>query len=100
MVNKTTRIYAFFDDILKTMNHNELERSQTSDTEIITVVLIAAQYIHRKRIETVFSDRAKYMPKKIHKVTENGFLIKLIIFIWTYTFDKLFRACLKIELEK
>lgn len=46
--------------------------------------------IHRKRIETVFSDIAKYMPKKIHAVTKNGFLIKLIMFIWAYTFDKLY----------
>jgi len=46
--------------------------------------------IQRKRIETAFSDTAKYMPKKIHAVTENGFLIKLIMFIWAYTFDKLY----------
>lgn len=47
--------------------------------------------IRRKRIETVFSDIAKYMPKKIHAVTEIGFLIKLIMFIWAYTFDKLYK---------
>jgi hypothetical protein len=47
--------------------------------------------IHRKSIETVFSDIAKYMPKKIHAVTQNGFLIKLIMFIWAYTFDKLYK---------
>lgn len=47
--------------------------------------------IHRKRIETVFSDIAKYMPKNIHAVTENGFLIKIIMFIWAYTFDKVFK---------
>jgi hypothetical protein len=44
----------------------------------------------RKRIETAFSDITKNMPKKIHAVTENGFLIKLIAFIWAYTFDKLY----------
>jgi hypothetical protein len=47
--------------------------------------------IQRKRIETAFSDIAKYMPKKIHAVTEKGFLIKLIMFIWAYTFDKLYK---------
>ena len=47
--------------------------------------------IHRKRIETAFSDIAKYMPKKIHAVTQTGFLIKLIMFIWAYTFDKLYK---------
>jgi hypothetical protein len=47
--------------------------------------------IHRKRIETAFSDIAKYLPKKIHAVTEIGFLIKIIMFIWAYTFDKLYK---------
>ncbi|KAA6318140.1 hypothetical protein EZS27_031809 [termite gut metagenome] len=37
--------------------------------------------IKRKRIEVSFSDIAKYLPKTIHAVTENGFLIKLIAFI-------------------
>jgi len=46
----------------------------------------------RKRIETVFSDIAKYFPKTIHAVTANGFLIKLMAFIWAYTFDKLYVA--------
>jgi hypothetical protein len=44
----------------------------------------------RKRIETVFSDIAKLMPKSIHAVTAEGFLIKLIAFIWAYTFDKIY----------
>lgn len=44
----------------------------------------------RKRVETAFSDINKYMPKKIHAVTDNGFLIKLIAFIWAYTFDKVY----------
>ncbi|WP_163318764.1 IS982 family transposase [Dysgonomonas sp. 520] len=47
--------------------------------------------IGRKRVETAFSDIAKYMPKKIHAVTDTGFLIKLIAFIWAYTFDKLYK---------
>jgi len=46
----------------------------------------------RKRIETAFSDINKYFPKTIHAVTANGFLIKLIAFIWAYTFDKLYIA--------
>jgi hypothetical protein len=48
--------------------------------------------IARKRIETAFSDIAKYFPKTIHAVTANGFLIKIIAFIWAYTFDKLYVA--------
>jgi hypothetical protein len=46
--------------------------------------------IGRKRVETAFSNIAKYMPKRIHAVTDKGFLIKLIMFIWAYTFDKLY----------
>jgi hypothetical protein len=30
------------------------------------------------------------MPKKIHAVTDEGFLIKIIAFIWAYTWDKLY----------
>jgi hypothetical protein len=47
--------------------------------------------IGRKQVETAFSDIAKYLPKKIHAVTKSGFLIKLIMFIWVYTFDKLYK---------
>jgi hypothetical protein len=46
--------------------------------------------VGRKRVETAFSDMAKLMPKKIHAVTQIGFLIKLIAFIWAYTFDKIY----------
>ena len=42
----------------------------------------------RKKVETSFSDIAKYFPKNIHAVTDKGFLIKLIAFIFGYTIDK------------
>lgn len=45
----------------------------------------------RKQVETAFSDIAGYMPKKIHAVTDKGFLIKIIAFIWAYTFDNLYQ---------
>jgi hypothetical protein len=45
--------------------------------------------VRRKRIETAFSDITKLMPKAIHAVTANGFLIKIIAFIWAYTFNNL-----------
>jgi hypothetical protein len=47
--------------------------------------------IGRKQVETAFSDIAKYLPKKIHAVAISGFLIKLIMFFWAYTFDKLYK---------
>jgi len=48
-------------------------------------------FIYRKRIKIAISDIAKYMPEKIYAVTENGFLIKLIMFIWAYSFDQLYK---------
>ncbi len=39
----------------------------------------------RKRVETTFSEISSLFPKKIHAVTEYGFLLKIIIFIFSYT---------------
>jgi hypothetical protein len=47
--------------------------------------------IGRKQVETAFPDIAKNLPEKIHAVSKSGFLIKLIMFIWAYTFDKLYK---------
>ena len=44
MVNKIVAIYAFFDDLHKSMSYKEPESCKTTDAEIITVMLIAAQY--------------------------------------------------------
>jgi hypothetical protein len=43
----------------------------------------------RKRIETTFSEITALFPKRIHAVTPQGFLLKLITFIFAYTLDKL-----------
>ena len=44
----------------------------------------------RKRIETAISDIKKLFPRTIHAVTLNGFLIKLILFIFTLQLNKIF----------
>ena len=44
MVNKTVSIYVFFDDLLKSINHQKPASRKTTDAEIITVMLIDAQY--------------------------------------------------------
>ena len=44
MVNKTVAIYAFFDDLLQSMSYKDPESRKMTDAEIITVILIAAQY--------------------------------------------------------
>ena len=42
----------------------------------------------RKRIETSISDIKKLFPKTIHAVTLNGFLIKLILFVFGLQLSK------------
>jgi hypothetical protein len=44
MVIKTVAIYAFFDDILKSVQHKEPVNRKTTDAELITVILPAAVY--------------------------------------------------------
>jgi Transposase DDE domain len=44
----------------------------------------------RKRIETVFSQIANLLPKKIHAVTLDGFLLKVSMFVIAFALDKAF----------
>lgn len=44
MVTKTVAIYTFFNDILKSMHYKEQKNRTTSDSEVFTVVVIAAMY--------------------------------------------------------
>ena len=41
----------------------------------------------RKRIETSFSEILNLMPRKIHAVTPQGFVLKIVLFICAYTFE-------------
>ncbi|MEM6378376.1 MAG: IS982 family transposase, partial [Bacteroidota bacterium] len=41
----------------------------------------------RKRIETTFSVILNLFPRKVHAVTPQGFLLKIVLFICAYTFD-------------
>jgi len=44
---------------------------------------------YRKRIETTFSGITNFFPKKIHAVTPQGFILKLILFIFAYTLNQI-----------
>ena len=44
--------------------------------------------IMRKRIETSFSEILNYFPRKIHAVTPKGFILKIVLFICAYTFNR------------
>jgi hypothetical protein len=46
MIEKFIAIYVFIDDILIEIGHKEPVSRNTSDSEIITVALIAAKYFH------------------------------------------------------
>ena len=43
----------------------------------------------RKRVETTFTEITNEFPKKIHAVTAEGFLLKVIAFIFSYTLKRL-----------
>jgi len=42
----------------------------------------------RKRIETTFSEITAFFPRKIHAVTPQGFILKIVLFIFAYTLNK------------
>lgn len=42
----------------------------------------------RKRIEITFSEITNFFPKKIHAVTPQGFILKLVLFIFAFTLHK------------
>ncbi|MCG8332543.1 MAG: IS982 family transposase [Chitinophagales bacterium] len=43
----------------------------------------------RKRIETTFSEITAFFPRKIHVVTIQGFILKVVLFIFAFTLDKI-----------
>jgi Transposase DDE domain len=47
------------------------------------------QSILRKRIETTFSQLVSLFPRKIHAVTSNGFLLKIIVFVVSFSLKQL-----------
>jgi len=44
--------------------------------------------VMRKVIENTFSQITAWFPKRIHATSINGFLLKLKLFLWSYTFHK------------
>jgi hypothetical protein len=44
----------------------------------------------RKRIETTFSQISSMFPKRIHAVTPDGFLMKVVLFIFVFTINEKF----------
>ena len=44
--------------------------------------------VMRKRIETTFSEILAWFPKKVHAVTPQGFILKIVLFIFAFTIEK------------
>jgi len=42
----------------------------------------------RKRIETTFSEITTFFPKSIHAVTAEGFILKIVLFLFAYTAER------------
>ena len=47
------------------------------------------QSVLRKRIETTFSQLVSLFPRKIHAVTSDGFLLKIVIFVFSFSLKQL-----------
>ena len=89
MIDKTISMYVFFDDILKSINHIEPESRKTTDSEVITVVLIAAQYFGGNIEKAInFVRSTGLMPQMLGKSRFNrrmhqiGELINQLFFMW------------------
>ena len=67
-------------DLLVARKSNSRRKHEPCIEYIISVM--------RKRIETTFSEISNFLPKKIHAVTEFGFLLKLVIFIFGYAISR------------
>ncbi len=44
--------------------------------------------VMRKRIETTFSEITNLFPRKIHAVTAQGFILKIVLFIFAYALSR------------
>ena len=65
----------------------QVERKRNSKRQDSDAMRFLKKY-YRKRIETTFSEITAHFPAKIHAVTPQGFLLKIILFIFAFTFNK------------
>ena len=64
-----------------------VERKSNSKRQNSASLRFLKKY-YRKRIETSFSEITARFPAKIHAVTPQGFLLKIVLFIFAFTFHK------------
>jgi len=68
MIEKFIAIYVFIDDILIEIGHKEPANRNTSDSEVITVALIAAKYFHGNIDHAIsFAKSTRLSPRMLSK---------------------------------
>lgn len=75
-------LYAEFDKIFLQVDR----KSNSKRPDSPATRFLKKQY--RKRIETTFSEITGFFPRKIHAVTPQGFLLKIVLFLLAFVFDK------------
>lgn len=78
------------EDLLKECDGVELRACRKSNSKRADAPHMAFLKDHyRKRIETTFSGITGLFPKRIHAVTPQGFILKIILFIFAYTLNQI-----------
>jgi hypothetical protein len=83
--------YTVEDDLLQTdqIKLSPLRKRNSNRFDHDPGIRLYKSYV-RKYIETTFSTMTSWFPKKIHAVTFNGFLLKLLLFTFAFMLDKAF----------
>jgi len=83
--------YAFEDLLRDAMEVRLIPQRKTCLSRQHHGSLTYLQSIHRKRIETVFSQITRLFPKSIKAVTKRGVIMKILLFIMAYVFTILWK---------
>jgi len=101
MIEKFIAIYVFIDDIMIEIGHKEPINRNSSDSELIVdLFLNTADIIKRLNISSEYiidsfpvatcENIRICRSKRIHAVTIDGFLMKVILFIFVFTINEKF----------
>lgn len=77
------------EDLYQECEHIRLlvERQSNSKRPDSAALRFLKKY-YRKRIDTSFSEITAHFPSRIHAVTPQGFLLKIVLFLFAFTFNK------------
>jgi IS5 family transposase len=92
--DKAYTSYPFEDELMEHANIRLVADRKKNLTRQHPGPLRYIQRVLRKRIETTFSQLTLLFPRKIHAVTTNGLILKLVIFIVAYSLKKYTQAAL------